>query len=196
MGFRVRDLVIASFALVVLSPIFFIIMGWLWYTQGQVFFLQSRPGKDEQPFTLLKFSTLYPVAAGQDEASNQQLRLTPVGRILRKYSLDELPQLINVLKGEMSLVGPRPLLMEYLPLYTSAERIRHQVRPGITGWAQIHGRNSLSFKDRFELDRWYVQHRSCWLDVQILFRTIRKVYQAEGVYVDTYTTSPKFDGTN
>ena len=135
-------------------------------------------------------------STSEKEEENQQDRLTPVGKWLRKTSLDELPQLWNVLKGDMSLVGPRPLLMDYLPLYTEEEKKRHSVKPGITGWAQIHGRNSLSFKQRFALDIWYVEHKRFSLDMEILWKTFLTVWRQEGIYANELTTSPKFDGTN
>ena len=147
-------------------------------------------------FSLIKFSTLYDAPDGVDEAYRQQDRLTPVGKILRRCSLDELPQLFNVLKGDMSLVGPRPLLMDYLHLYTEEEKQRHRVMPGITGWAQVNGRNSIPFKERFKYDLWYVEHKSFKLDLYILGLTLTKVFKREGVYSDAFTTSPKFDGTN
>lgn len=194
--YRLRDLFIALPGLLLLSPLLLLIMGALWLTQGRVFFRQQRPGRYARPFTLLKFSTLYDAPHGQAESVAQQGRLTPVGRYLRRYSLDELPQLINVIRGEMSLVGPRPLLMAYLPLYTEAERRRHDVLPGITGLAQIRGRNQLSFKARFRYDCWYVAHRSMALDCYILRCTLRQALGGEGVYADAETTSAPFDGTN
>ena len=196
MLYRLRDLILASVALILLSPLLGMIALLLRITQRNILFYQLRPGWQEQPFTLVKFSTLYDILPGEDEVSNQQARLTPVGRYLRRWSLDELPQLWNVICGDMSLIGPRPLLMEYLPLYSPEERKRHLVRPGITGWAQIHGRNALSFKERFELDLWYVVNRNLWIDTKIMFLTLGKVFRREGVYADSTTTSPKFDGTN
>lgn len=196
MSYRIRDLIIASLSLVILSPVFLLIVIVLKLTQDQVFFLQKRPGKDEVPFILIKFSTLRPLREGEQAFVNEQNRLTPVGKWLRKLSLDELPQLLNVIQGNMSIVGPRPLLMDYLPLYTPAEHQRHSVKPGITGWAQIHGRNSISFKRRFEMDLWYIAKRSHKLDLQILMQTFTRVLSQEGVYNDSFNTSPKFDGTN
>lgn len=196
MSYRIRDLIIASLSLVILSPVFLLIVIVLKLAQDQVFFLQKRPGKDEVPFILIKFSTLRPLREGEQAFVNEQNRLTPVGKWLRKLSLDELPQLLNVIQGNMSIVGPRPLLMDYLPLYTPAEHQRHSVKPGITGWAQIHGRNSISFKRRFEMDLWYIAKRSHKLDLQILMQTFTRVLSQEGVYNDSFNTSPKFDGTN
>lgn len=194
--YRIRDIIIASVGLLLFAPLLLLLVLALWLSQGKVFFRQMRPGKDEAPFRLIKFSTLYDVAPGQDEAANQQDRLTPLGRYLRKASLDEMPQLWNVLKGEMSLVGPRPLLMEYLPLYIESERQRHSVLPGITGWAQINGRNQISFKEKFALDLWYVQNRSFWLDWKIMGLTFGKVFRPKDVYVNEQTTAEKYDGTN
>ncbi|MEM7655907.1 MAG: sugar transferase [Bacteroidota bacterium] len=196
MQYRIRDFTLALLALFLFSPVLIGIVLLLWATQEKVWFFQLRPGKGERPFTLWKFSTMRDAAPGEAEEAHQQARLTKVGRWLRQTSLDELPQLWNVLRGEMSLVGPRPLLMEYLPLYSEEERNRHAVLPGITGWAQIHGRNQLSFKERFAYDLWYVEHRSFWLDLRILWLTGKKVWQKEGVYANVHTTSPKFDGTN
>ncbi len=194
--FRIRDCLLATIGLVLLSPLFAIIVLALYLSQGKVFFTQMRPGYQGRAFRMLKFSTLYDAAPGQDEAENQRARLTPLGKYLRKYSLDEIPQLLNVIKGDMSLIGPRPLLMEYLPLYTAREGRRHEVLPGITGLAQVNGRNCLAFKERFEYDIWYVDHQSHWVDVKIVIKTFLGIFKQEGVYANTQTTSPKFDGTN
>ncbi len=179
-----------------LSPLFLLVILALAITQKKVFFRQRRPGLHEQPFWLIKFSTLYDAPPGWYEYERQQERLTPVGKYLRKWSLDELPQLWNVMRGEMSLVGPRPLLMSYLPLYSPQQRKRHEVLPGITGWAQVRGRNALSFTARFEYDVWYVDHKSFSLDLKILLFTVKQVFKTREVYVDDQTTSPLFDGTN
>ena len=194
--YRLRDLLLASLGLLLLWPLMVLIALLLWMSQGRVLYRQLRPGYRERPFVLLKFSTMYDVRPGEQESARQRERLTPVGRYLRRYSLDELPQLFNVLRGEMSLVGPRPLLMDYLPLYTPAERRRHNVPPGLTGWAQVHGRNALSFKQRFAYDLWYVEHRSFALDLRILGRTLAQVFSGRGVYADADTTSPPYDGSN
>jgi lipopolysaccharide/colanic/teichoic acid biosynthesis glycosyltransferase len=194
--FRLRDLLLASLGLLLLWPWLLLIAGLLALTQERVWFRQLRPGYQEKPFWLIKFSTMRDARPGEAEAAHQQARLTPVGRYLRRYSLDELPQLINVLRGEMSLVGPRPLLMDYLPRYTDAEHRRHAVPPGLTGWAQIHGRNALSFKARFAYDLWYVEHRSFGLDLRILARTLGQVVGGRGVYADSETTSLPYDGHN
>ncbi|MCL4137668.1 UNVERIFIED_CONTAM: hypothetical protein GTU68_032267 [Idotea baltica] len=195
-SFRLRDILLSLFGLISLSPILLVIILLLFFTQRKVFFRQQRPGKQEKLFLLIKFSTLRDIVPGEDEYSNQQTRLTHVGKYLRKYSLDELPQLINVLKGDMSLIGPRPLLKDYLPLYTSEERRRHNVLPGITGWAQIHGRNQLSFKQKFAYDLWYVSHKSHLLDSKIIWKTLFRIFQTEGVYVDEKTTAEKYNGAN
>lgn len=193
---RGRDIVVAATGLLLASPLLLAIAVGLFFTQKRVIFRQRRPGLNEDIFLLYKFSTLHDAPEGWREEDNQQARLTPIGKYLRQWSLDELPQLWNVLRGDMSLVGPRPLLPEYLPLYTAEERLRHSVPPGITGWAQINGRNALSFKQRFALDVWYVQHRSFALDCRILWLTLVRVFQRNGVYADTQTTSHLFDGTN
>lgn len=151
---------------------------------------------DEKPFNLIKFSTMYDVEPGKDESEMQLERLTPVGKYLRTWSLDELPQLFNVLKGQMSLVGPRPLLMDYVPLYTDSEHKRHDVLPGITGWAQVNGRNALSFKQKFSYDLWYVENKSFLLDLKILFQTIWKVVGREDIHANDFTTCERYDGTN
>jgi lipopolysaccharide/colanic/teichoic acid biosynthesis glycosyltransferase len=159
-----------------------------------VFFRQTRPGLHGLPFQLIKFRTM---TDAQDAAGNllsDAERLTRFGRFLRATSLDELPELWNVLRGDMSLVGPRPLLMEYIPLYTSEQARRHEVRPGITGWAQVNGRNALSWEEKFRLDVWYVEHQSFWLDVKILLLTIRKVLLREGISAHNCATMSKFNG--
>ena len=158
------------------------------------FFRQVRPGMHGQPFEMVKFRTMTD-ARGPDGALLPDAdRLTPFGRFLRASSLDELPELWNVLKGEMSLVGPRPLLMEYLPLYSPQQARRHEVRPGITGWAQVNGRNAISWDDKFKLDVWYVDHRSLWLDIKILWLTVKKVLVREGISAAGEATMPRFTG--
>lgn len=193
---RTLDISLSFCGLVLLSPMMMLIVFLLYISQERVFFIQTRPGRGEQPFRLIKFSTLRDIEPGEQEADAQRLRVTFWGKYLRASSLDELPQLINVLKGEMSLVGPRPLLMSYLPLYSEEQRRRHSVRPGITGWAQVHGRNKLTFTERFKLDLWYVDHRSCGLDLRILGMTIGRLFRTDDVYHDETTTAPLFDGTN
>jgi sugar transferase EpsL len=155
-----------------------------------ILFRQKRPGKNGKPFTLYKFRTMVADFRGDDEQ-----RLTPLGGFLRKYSLDEFPQLLNVLKGDMSLVGPRPLLMEYLSLYSAEQRIRHNVRPGITGWAQVNGRNAISWDEKFKLDVWYVQNQTLLLDIKILAMTFIKVMKKEGIHQQDHVTMEKFKGS-
>jgi len=157
-------------------------------------FRQTRPGYRSRLFDLLKFRTMTDAVDERGKALPDELRLTRTGRFLRRTSLDELPQLWNVLRGEMSLVGPRPLLIEYLPLYTAEQARRHDVRPGITGWAQVNGRNDQSWEERFRLDVWYVDHRSFWLDLKILWLTILRVLRAEGVSRPGHATMPRFTG--
>jgi sugar transferase EpsL len=174
--------------LLLLFPLLSILVGF------PVLFKQSRPGKNGIPFTIYKFRTM---TDEKDEFGNllpDVKRLTRFGSFLRRTSLDELPELFNVLKGEMSLVGPRPLLIDYLPLYSPEQARRHEVKPGITGWAQINGRNSLSWQEKFEMDVWYVDHVSFWLDIKILFLTIWKVLKREGISQEGYATAEKFKG--
>jgi sugar transferase EpsL len=157
-----------------------------------VFFRQVRPGYKAEPFTLVKFRTMRAARDPEGNLLSDEKRLTSLGRLLRRFSLDELPQLWNVLSGEMSLVGPRPLLMEYLSIYTPEEARRHDVKPGITGWAQINGRNSLTWQARFDLDLWYVEHWSAGLDIRILFRTISQVIMRKNISYDGHATMPIF----
>jgi lipopolysaccharide/colanic/teichoic acid biosynthesis glycosyltransferase len=161
-----------------------------------VFFRQLRPGMHGKPFEIVKFRTMTDECAADGELLPDGQRLTPFGRFLRASSLDELPELWNVLKGDMSLVGPRPLLMEYLPLYTPDQARRHEVRPGITGWAQVNGRNAISWEDKFALDVWYVDHRSWWLDMKILWLTVRKVLLRDGISAAGEATMTRFTGSN
>ena len=158
------------------------------------FFRQVRPGMHGQPFEMVKFRTMTDARGADGALLPDADRLTPFGRFLRASSLDELPELWNVLKGEMSLVGPRPLLMEYLPLYSPQQARRHEVRPGITGWAQVNGRNALGWDDKFKLDVWYVDHRSLWLDIKILWLTVKKVLVREGISAAGEATMPRFTG--
>ena len=193
---RVFDFVAASLALLLLAlPL--LALGWLIRRKlgSPVLFRQVRPGLHGKPFRMVKFRTMTDECGPDGALLPDAQRLTPFGRFLRSSSLDELPELWNVLKGEMSLVGPRPLLMEYLPLYTPEQARRHEVRPGITGWAQVNGRNAISWDDKFALDVWYVEHRNLWLDVQILWRTVRKVLVRDGISAPGDATMPKFEGT-
>ncbi|WP_431122726.1 sugar transferase [Variovorax paradoxus] len=160
-----------------------------------VFFRQRRPGLDGRPFDVIKFRTMTDARGADEQLLPDAQRLTSFGRFLRASSMDELPELWNVLKGEMSLVGPRPLLMEYLPLYTSEQARRHDVRPGITGWAQVNGRNALSWEEKFKLDVWYVNNRRLWLDIKILWLTVRKVLMRDGISAAGEATMPRFTGS-
>lgn len=162
--------------------------------RGKIWFTQSRPGKNETIFTVVKFKTMSDARNERGELLPDDVRLTWIGDIIRKTSLDELPQLFNVLKGDMSIVGPRPLLVEYLALYDNIQRKRHEVKPGITGWAQVNGRNAISWQQKFEYDVWYVKHQSFAVDLKILFLTITKVFKAEGISSVTSVTMEKFKG--
>lgn len=190
------DITIAVLALLLSSPVLIAIACVVRLKMGTpVLFRQSRPGLAGRPFVMLKFRTMRDSRDGDGEMLPDSLRLGRIGRTLRATSLDELPELWNVLKGDMSLVGPRPLLMEYLPLYTPEQARRHEVRPGITGWAQVNGRNALSWEQRFELDAWYVDHRSLALDVRILWLTLLKVFAREGISHQGEATMPRFRGS-
>jgi lipopolysaccharide/colanic/teichoic acid biosynthesis glycosyltransferase len=164
------------------------------YNDGKPFFFQLRPGLNGSIFKIIKFKTMNDKCGVNGELLPDAARLTAVGRFVRKTSIDELPQLLNVLKGDMSLVGPRPLLVEYLPLYSPIQSRRHDVRPGITGWAQVGGRNTIGWQQKFELDVWYVDHLSFWLDIKILVQTILKVFKSEGISSGTAATMEKFMG--
>lgn len=173
---RLLDFLFASFGIVVLSPVFLATMVALYYSNnGKPFFIQERPGKDEKIFRLIKFKTMNDKKDAEGNLLPMGERITPLGSFLRKTSLDEIPQLLNVIKGDMSLIGPRPLLKEYLPMYSTRQKLRHSVKPGITGWAQVNGRNQVSWKDKFEMDIWYVNNISFKLDTIIFFKTIKKI---------------------
>ena len=193
---RVFDFVAASLALLMLAlPL--LVLAWLIRRNlgSPVLFRQVRPGLQGRPFTMVKFRTMTDERGPDGALLPDEQRLPPFGRFLRASSLDELPELWNVLRGDMSVVGPRPLLMEYLSLYSPEQARRHEVRPGITGWAQINGRNAISWADKFALDVWYVDHRSLWLDVRILWRTVRKVLVRDGISAAGEATMPKFTGS-
>lgn len=196
MGKRLFDLVAALMALIVLAPVLVMVCLIVRARLGSpIFFSQLRPGLHGQPFNMIKFRTML-VAVGPDgEPLPDEARLTRFGRWLRASSLDELPELWNVLRGEMSLVGPRPLLMEYLPLYSAEQFRRHAVRPGITGWAQVNGRNALTWEQKFALDIWYVDNRSLALDLKILFLTVKKVILRDGISATGEATMPRFSGS-
>ena len=192
---RLFDLLISALGLLVLAlPL--LTLGWLVRRKlgSPVLFAQVRPGLHGKPFRMAKFRTMTNVCDASGALLPDAQRLTSFGRFLRASSLDELPELWNVLRGEMSLVGPRPLLMEYLPLYSPEQARRHEVRPGITGWAQVNGRNAISWPDKFALDVWYVDNRSMWLDVRILWLTVRKVLVRDGISAVGEATMPKFEG--
>ena len=193
---RLLDFMIASIGLIILSPLFLIL--WIWLSIANkgagAFFVQERPGKDEKIFKVIKFKTMND---RRDENGNllpDSERLTTIGRWIRSLSLDELPQLINVLKGDMALVGPRPLLVKYLPLYNEVQHRRHEVRPGITGWAQVNGRNAISWQEKFAYDVWYVDNLSLSLDIKILLKTVEKVFKREGINSGTHVTMEPFTG--
>jgi lipopolysaccharide/colanic/teichoic acid biosynthesis glycosyltransferase len=193
---RLFDAVLSCMGLLVFC-IPLMLLAWLIKRKlgSPVFFRQVRPGLNGLPFQVVKFRTMTDARSLDGQLLSDAARLTPLGRFLRASSLDELPELWNVLKGDMSLVGPRPLLMEYLPLYSAAQSRRHDVRPGITGWAQVNGRNALSWDDKFKLDVWYVDNRSLWLDIKILWLTVRKVLVREGISAAGEATMSKFTGT-
>jgi len=189
------DYVITLILLIITSPIFIItVLTLLILNKGQIFFIQKRPGRNERVFSLIKFKTMNALFDNKGNLLADEHRLTLVGRIIRQLSIDELPQLINVLKGEMSLVGPRPLLIEYLPLYDGAQRQRHKVKPGITGWSQINGRNAISWQDKFNMDIWYVNNVSFVLDLRIIMISILKVLTTQGVTGAGSVTMKNFNG--
>lgn len=191
---RLIDLTISVIALLIFLPVIFVVAILVKINLGSpVIFKQERPGKYGKPFYIYKFRSMKDTRDEFGELLPDSERLTKFGRIIRKLSLDELPQLINVIKGDMSLVGPRPLCMEYLPYYTETERKRFNVNPGITGWAQVNGRNNTTWDERFSLDVWYVEHISIWLDIKILFLTILKVVKSEDVVVDTASCMKDLD---
>ena len=192
---RLLDIIIAAAALVLLSPVLLLLAWQIRRKLGTpVLFRQVRPGRGGIPFVMYKFRTMRDAADENGRPLPDAERLTPFGRKLRAASLDELPELWNVLKGDMSLVGPRPLLMEYLPLYNAEQRRRHLVRPGITGWAQVNGRNAISWPEKFRLDVWYVENRSLLLDIKILFLTVKKVLDRSGINSEGEATATKFTG--
>jgi len=193
---RSFDFVVALAGLVVLSPLLLAIVALVrWRLGSPVLFRQQRPGLGGRPFTLVKFRTMTDARSADGAAAPDAQRLTAFGRSLRSTSLDELPELYNVLIGDMSLVGPRPLLMEYLPLYNAHQRRRHEVRPGITGWAQVNGRNAISWERKFDLDVWYVDNASFWLDLKILWLTLWRVLRREGISEEGSATAERFTGS-
>lgn len=195
-GKRLLDISITATSLLVLSPLIALIALFVRIKLGSpIFFIQQRPGRFGRPFTLLKFRTMRDARTAEGELLPDAERLTSFGRYLRATSLDELPELFNVLKGDMSLVGPRPLLMEYLGRYTPEQARRHEVRPGITGWAQINGRNAISWEEKFALDVWYVERCGFWLDFRILLLTAIRVVKREGISAEGHSTMPYFLGS-
>lgn len=194
---RLFDFFISLFGLMIFFPLFLLFSVLIKINIGSpVFFRQIRPGKNGISFPMLKFRTMTNERDLLGNLLPDEKRMTKLGRFLRSTSLDELPELWNVLKGDMSLVGPRPLLMDYLPLYSKEQARRHLVKPGITGWAQINGRNNISWNKKFEYDIWYVDNRSFWLDLKILFMTIKKIIAREGISSDGHVTTEKFKGNN
>ena len=194
---RLFDFLLSLAAMLLLSPVLLLLVLLVRAKLGPpVFFTQTRPGLHGQPFQMIKFRTMTNARADNGTLLPDCERLTCFGRYLRSTSLDELPELLNVLKGEMSLVGPRPLLMDYLPLYSPEQARRHEVKPGITGWAQVNGRNAISWEDKFQLDVWYVDHQSFWLDLKILFLTVKRVFQRSGISAYGEMTMPRFTGNN
>ena len=191
------DFIISLLAFLILSPFFLILVFIVSISNnGKAFFFQGRPGKNGKIFKVIKFKTMNDKKdeKGRGNLLPDSKRLTAIGKFMRRTSLDEIPQLLNVIKGEMSLIGPRPLLIDYLPLYSEFQKKRHEVKPGITGWAQVNGRNAISWEQKFEYDVWYVDHISFLLDVRIFFMTIKKVFRSEGINKEGYSTMPIFKG--
>ena len=199
---RFFDFWISLIGLICISPILLIVTIWLYFANkgAGAFFLQERPGKDAKIFKIIKFKTMNETRDETGKLLPDMQRITTVGRFVRKTSLDELPQLFNVLKGDMALIGPRPLLVKYLPLYSKEQMRRHEVRPGISGWAQCHGRNSLTWGERFKLDVWYVDHCTLKIDLNIIYTTIKKVIKSEDITAESKgerrVTMPEFNGKN
>lgn len=195
---RILDFIISLLALICLSPILLVVTIWLHFANkgAGAFFLQERPGKDAKIFKIIKFKTMTDERDADGNLLPDAQRLTKVGQFVRSTSIDELPQLINVLKGDMALIGPRPLLVKYLPLYSNEQARRHEVRPGITGWAQCHGRNSISWTEKFKLDVWYVDNCSFKTDINIIIETIKKVIVRDGITQEGDATMEAFTGNN
>ena len=194
---RLFDFIVALIGLICLSPIFIIVtIGLYFANDGKPFFFQKRPGLKEKIFKIIKFKTMNDKKDSNGNLLTDAERLTPIGAFVRKTSLDEIPQLLNVIKGDMSLIGPRPLLPQYLPLYNETQRKRHLVRPGITGWAQVNGRNAISWTKKFELDVWYVDHVSFATDIKVFCMTFKKVFKSEGISQDGQATMEMFNGKN
>jgi sugar transferase EpsL len=194
---RCFDILLSILLAPFIMPFFLLIAGTIRVAMGgPVLFVQIRPGYRGRPFRIYKFRTMKEASDTRREAPPDHDRLTALGRFLRRYSLDEIPQLLNVIKGDLSFVGPRPLLMEYLPRYTQEQARRHDVKPGITGWTQVNGRNAISWEEKFRLDIWYVEHQSFFLDMKILWLTVMKVFKKEGINADGCATMPEFTGSH
>lgn len=195
---RFFDILFSLIGLICLSPLLLIVTVWLHFANkgAGAFFMQERPGKNAKIFKVVKFKTMTDEKDSEGKLLPDSVRLTKIGKFVRSTSIDELPQLWNILKGDMSFIGPRPLLPKYLPLYTPTQMRRHGVRPGISGWAQTHGRNEISFTKRFEYDVWYIDHLTLWLDIKILFLTIKKVFKREGISAQGHVTMESFNGNN
>jgi undecaprenyl phosphate N,N'-diacetylbacillosamine 1-phosphate transferase len=194
---RLFDFVLSLSGFCVFLPVFLLVtVALLWVNRGKPFFFQKRPGKDGRIFLLMKFKTMNDRKDPLGNLLPDEKRLTQIGKIIRKTSLDEIPQLLNVLKGDMSLIGPRPLLVDYLPLYTDYQNRRHEIKPGITGWAQVNGRNAISWEQKFDYDVWYVDNISFFLDIEIVLMTIQKVFKTEGISQQGHATMPYFKGVN
>ena len=197
---RVFDFIISLIAIICISPILLVVTIWLYFANkgAGVFFFQERPGKDAKLFKVIKFKTMTDERDSEGNLLPDAQRLTKVGKFVRSTSIDELPQLFNVLKGDMALIGPRPLLVRYLPLYSPEQARRHEVRPGISGWAQCHGRNAISWTEKFKLDVWYVDHCTLWTDIKVIFITIKKVLFRDDINTGSgqSATMSYFDGTN
>jgi len=192
---RLIDFVISLIGLIFLLPVFIVIIAILLFSNsGKPFFYQRRPGRNEKIFHVMKFKTMNDKKDIHGKLLPDSERLTAIGKFIRKTSLDEIPQLINVVRGNMSLIGTRPLLVEYLPLYSEEQKRRHEIRPGITGWAQVNGRNAITWEEKFKLDVWYVDNISFWLDIKILLLTVKKVCKGEGISSNTSVSMEKFTG--
>ena len=195
---RFFDFWISLIALIIISPVLFVITIWLHFSNkgAGAFFFQERPGKNAKIFKVIKFKTMTDERDAEGNLFPDEQRLTKVGKFVRSTSIDELPQLINVLKGDMALIGPRPLLVQYLPLYSPEQARRHEVRPGISGWAQCHGRNAISWTEKFKLDVWYVDHCTLWTDIRVIFITIKNVLMRKDINSATAATMEAFNGSN
>ena len=195
---RIFDFIISLIGIICISPLLLIVTIWLHYANkgAGAFFLQERPGKGGNIFKVIKFKTMTDERDADGNLLPDAQRLTKVGKFVRSTSIDELPQLFNVLKGDMALIGPRPLLVKYLPLYSHEQARRHEVRPGISGWAQCHGRNAISWTEKFKLDVWYVDHCTLWTDIKVIWITVMKVLKRADISNDAAATMPPFDGTN